>query len=178
MPKKYFYDDDVIDDVTVWPQSQLSMFLYKWNNNIFHDNSKTSNILQVHCWGCLVVLVMFHVLVTSLMTSPGHKISQILKLTYLHQYLRYSIDKKLKISEMLVAIFLVYSTCGITSGEKVCHELEMAAILKLWKYNTQLWFDLRYKKNVPNFAKKVFLWWWRHRWRPSVISKSALYIPL
>ena len=36
--KKYFHDDDVIDDVTGWPQSRPSIFLYKWNNNIFHDN--------------------------------------------------------------------------------------------------------------------------------------------
>ena len=36
--KKYFYDDDVIDDVTGWPQSRPSIFLYEWNNNIFHDN--------------------------------------------------------------------------------------------------------------------------------------------
>ena len=37
MPKKYFHDDNVIDDVTESPQSQPSIFLYKWNNNIFHD---------------------------------------------------------------------------------------------------------------------------------------------
>ena len=36
--KKYSHDDDVIDDVTGWPQSRPSIFLYKWNNNIFHDN--------------------------------------------------------------------------------------------------------------------------------------------
>ena len=52
------------------------------------------------------------------MTSPGHKIGQILKLIYLRQYLSYSIDQKLKMSEMLMAIFLVYSTSGITSGKK------------------------------------------------------------
>ena len=53
---------------------------------------------------------------TSLMTSPGHKLGQILKLIYLRQYLTYSVDQKLKISEMLMAIFLVYSTSGIISG--------------------------------------------------------------
>ena len=36
--KMYFHDDDVINDVTGWPQSRPSIFLYKWNNNIFHDN--------------------------------------------------------------------------------------------------------------------------------------------
>ena len=55
---------------------------------------------------------------------------------------------------MLMAIFLVYSTSGITSGKKVCRELKMAAILKVLKYLTQLQFDLRYEKIVPNYAKK------------------------
>ena len=40
--KKYCHDDDVIDGVTGWPQSRPSIFLYKWNNNFFHDNLKTS----------------------------------------------------------------------------------------------------------------------------------------
>ena len=71
---------------------------------------------------------------TSLMTSPGHKVGQILKLIYPRQYLNYSVDQKLKMSKMLMAIFLVYSTSGITSGKKVCRELKMAAILKIFKY--------------------------------------------
>ena len=45
------------------------------------------NILQVHCWGCLVVQVMFHSFMTSLMTSPRHKVGQILKFIHLRQYL-------------------------------------------------------------------------------------------
>ena len=52
------------------------------------------------------------------MTSPRHKIGQILKLTYLRQYFSYSVDQKLKLSKMLMAIFQVYSTSGITSGKK------------------------------------------------------------
>ena len=72
---------------------------------------------------------------TSLMTSQDHKVGQIkIKLIYLCQYLSYSIDEKLKKSEILVAIFLAYSTFGITSGKKVCRELKMAAILKIFKY--------------------------------------------
>ena len=63
---------------------------------------------------------------TSLMTSPGHRVSQIFKLIYLRQYLGYSVDQKLKMSEMLMAIFLVYSTSGITSGKKVCRDLFLA----------------------------------------------------
>ena len=82
------------------------------------DWCHTNNILQVHCWGCLVVQVIFHALMTSLMTSQDHKVGQILKFIYLRQYLSYSVDQKLKMSEMLMAIFLVYSTSGITSGKK------------------------------------------------------------
>ena len=68
------------------------------------------------------------------MTSPGHKIGQIFKLIYRRQYLIYSVDQKLKMSEMLMAILLVYSPSGITSDKKVCRELKMAAILKILKY--------------------------------------------
>ena len=56
---------------------------------------------------------------TSLMTSPGHKLGQILTLIYLRQYLNYCVDQKLKMLKMLMAIFLVYSTSGITSGKKL-----------------------------------------------------------
>ena len=95
-----------------------------------------------------------YIFMTSLMTSPGHKIGQILKLIYLRQYLNCSVDQKLKMSEMLMAIFLIYSTSGITSGKKVCREVKIVAILKIWKYQTQLQFDLRFEKIVPNYAKK------------------------
>ena len=40
--QKALLHDDVIDDVTGWPQNRPSIFLYKWNNNIFHDIYKTS----------------------------------------------------------------------------------------------------------------------------------------
>ena len=71
---------------------------------------------------------------TSLMTSQDHKVGEILKLIYLRQYLSYSVDQKLKISEMFMAIFLVNSTSDTTSGKKVCRDLKMAAILKILKY--------------------------------------------
>ena len=93
---------------------------------IMKDWCHTNNILQVHCWGCLVVQVMFRALMMSLMTSQDHKVGQFLKLIYLLQYFSYSVDQKLKMSEMLMAIFLVYSTSGITSGKKVGHKLKMA----------------------------------------------------
>ena len=75
-----------------------------------------------------------HIFMTSLITSPGHKVGQIFKLIYLRQYLSYSVDQNLKMSEMLMAIFLVYSTSGITCSKKVCRKLKMAAILKILKY--------------------------------------------
>ena len=55
---------------------------------------------------------------TSSMMSQDHKVGQILKLIYLRQYLSYSVDQKLKMSKMLMAIFLVYSISGITFGKK------------------------------------------------------------
>ena len=76
------------------------------------DWCHTNNSLQAHCWGCLVVQVMDHALMTSLMTSQDYKIGQIFELIYLRQYLSYSVDQKLKMSEMLMAILLVYSTSG------------------------------------------------------------------
>ena len=53
-----------------------------------------------------------------------------------------------------MAIFLVYSTSGLTFGKKVCRKLTMAAILKKLKYLKQLQSDLRYDTVVPNYAKK------------------------
>ena len=55
-----------------------------------------------------------------------------------------------------MAIFLVHSTSGITSGKKVCRELKMAAILEILKYQTQLQFYLKYEKIVTNYAQKSF----------------------
>ena len=68
------------------------------------------------------------------MTSPGQKIGQILKLIYLRQYLSYSVDQKLKMSEMLMAIFLVYSTSGITSSKKSLSGSKWRPFLKILKY--------------------------------------------
>ena len=48
------YHDDCPDDLTM------------------KDWCHTNNILQVHCWGCLDVQVMFHTFMTPSMTSPGH----------------------------------------------------------------------------------------------------------
>ena len=57
-------------------------------------------------------------------------------------------------SEIIMAIWLVYLTSGITSGIRVYRDLNMTAILKILKYYTKLQFDLRYEKTAPNYAKK------------------------
>ena len=54
---------------------------------IMRDWCHTNNILQVRIWRCLVLQAMFHALMTSLMTSPGHKVGQNLKMIYLRKYL-------------------------------------------------------------------------------------------
>ena len=65
---------------------------------------------------------MYHEIITTIISINIHDLindvtrSQILKLIYLRQYLSYSVDQKLKRSEMLMAIFLVYSTFGTVSG--------------------------------------------------------------
>ena len=93
---------------------------------------------------------------TSLMTSPGHKIGQILKLIYLRQYLSYSVEQKLKMSEMLMAIFLVYSTSGITSGKKSLLGSKWRPFWKFWniKYSFNLTSDM--KRSSQIMPKKVF----------------------
>ena len=56
-----------------------------------------------------------------------------------------------------MAIFLVYSTSGITSGKKVCRELKMAAILKIWniKHGVNLTSDM--KRSSQIMSKSVFI---------------------
>ena len=97
-----------------------------------------------------------YIFMTSLMTSPGHKIGQILKLIYLRQYLNYSVDQKLKMSEMLMVIILVYSPSGITSGKKFVASSKRRPFWKFWNIKHSFKFDLKYEKIVPNFAKKYF----------------------
>ena len=129
--------------------------LYSFINEIitfFMITKQRAKISSLNFLCVCIIRLYEYIFMTSLITSPRHKIGQILKLIYLRQYLSYSVDQKLKMSEMLMAIFLVYSI----SGKKVCRELKTAAILKILKYQTQLQFDLRYEKIVSNYAKKVF----------------------
>ena len=116
----------------------------------------TNSILQVHCWRCLVVPVMFHELITSLMTSQDQKVSEILKLIYLRQYLSYRVDLKLKMSEMIMAILLVYSTSGITSGKKFVASSKWRPFWKFWniKHSFNLTSDM--KRSSQIMLKKYF----------------------
>ena len=121
------------------------------------DWCHTNNILQVHCWGCLVVGVLFNALMTSLMTSQDHKVGQILKLLYLCQYLSYSADQKLKMSEMLMAIFLVYSTSVITSGKKSLSQAQNGGHFEnFWLLNTASILPQIWKDRPKLCQKKVF----------------------
>ena len=87
--------------------------------------------------------------------SPGHKIGQILKLIYLCQYLNYSVDQKLKMSEMLMAIFLVYSTSGITSGKKSLLQAQNGGHFENFEIsNTASIWPQIWKNIFPNYAKK------------------------
>ena len=100
---------------------------------------------------------MYHEIITTIISINIHdliddvtrlQIGQILKLLYLRQYLSYSVDHKLKMSEMLMAIFLVYSTSGIISGKKVCRaqnggHFENFEILNTASIWPQIWKDMK-----------------------------------
>ena len=86
------------------------------------------------------------------MTSPGHKIGQILKLIYLRQYLSYSVDPKLEMSEMLMAIFLVYST----SGKKGLSSSKWRPFRKFWNINNSFNLASDMKRSSQIMPKKVF----------------------
>ena len=81
-----------------------------------------------------------------------------LNLIYLRQYLSYSVDQKLKMSKMLMAIFLVNSTSGITSCKKSLSRIqngehfENFGILNIASIWPQIW------KERPKLCQKsIFL---------------------
>ena len=71
---------------------------------------------------------------------------------------------------MLMAIFLVYSTSGITSGKKFVASSKWRLYWKFWniKHSFNLTSDM---KRSSQIMPKSFLWWWRHRWRHRVAWK-------
>ena len=104
---------------------------------------------------------------TSLMTSPGHKIGQILKIIYLRQYLSWSVDQKLKMSEMIMAILLVYSTSSITSGKKQLSRDQNGGHFE----NFNLTSDMR--RSTQIMQKKFFM-----VMTSSITSQSGLKVSL
>ena len=56
--------------------------------------------------------------------------------------------------ETLVAIFLAYSTSGVTSVKKVCSIVEMAAILKMPTYYAQVQLGYQIWKDHHKICKK------------------------
>ena len=107
---------------------------------------------------CLCIMRLWlqlykYIFMTSLMTLPGHKIGQILKLIYLRQYLNYCVDQKPKMPELLMAIFLVYSPSGITSGKKFVASSKWRPFWKFWNWNTaSIWHQIR--KYRPKWCQK------------------------
>ena len=153
--------------------------LYSFINEIITFFMRTKQRAKISSLNflCICIIRLWlqlyeYIFMTSLMTSPGHKIGRILKVIYLRQYLNYSVDQKIKMSEMLMAIFLVYSPSSITSGKKKFVGLKMAAILKFWdiKHSFNLTSDMKRSSQIMQ-KKSFFLWWWRLRWRHRVASK-------
>ena len=112
--------------------------------------------LPVHMYHEIMTTLYRYIFMTSLMTSPGHKIGQILKLIYLRQYLSYSVDQKLKMSEMLMAIFLVYSTSGITSGKKSLSSSKWQPFWKFWNIRHSFNLTSDMKRSSQIMQKKFF----------------------
>ena len=118
MPRKVFTSMTSQGGLKVGP---LYSFIYEITT-FFMITKKRAKISSLN-FLCICIMRLWlqlykYIFMTSLMTSPGRKIGQILKLIYLRQYLSYSVGQKFKMSEMLIAIFLVYSPSGITSGQK------------------------------------------------------------
>ena len=121
----------------------------------------------------LWLLLYEYIFMTPLMTSRGHKIGQILKLIYIRQYLSYSVDQILKMSEMLMAIFLVYSTSGITSGKIVWRAQNGGHFENFIKLNTASIWPLIWKGRPKLCKKKFFM-----VMTSSMTSKGGLKVSL
>ena len=139
---------------------------------------RKQNILQVHCWGCLVVQVMFHALMTSLMTSQDHKAGQIW-----NWYISVNIwaTASIKCSKCRKSLWLSFWYIQLPVQLPVKTFVASSKWRPFWKVlNIKHSFNLTadMKRSSQIMPKKVFSWWWRHRWRHRVATKSTLYIPL
>ena len=82
--QKYFRGDDVIHDVTGWPQICPPIFFYIWKMNISHNNWRTSKDIiikhDVYMYLDTTIMSLLINMDNIIARSPGLKISQILKL--------------------------------------------------------------------------------------------------
>ena len=155
-------------------KSAFSILHYIWNNKRFHDNKNRAKISSLNFLCICIMRLWLHlykcVFIASLVTSTGHGVGQILILIYLRQYLSHSINQKLKMSEMRMAIFRVNSISGMYSGKKNVASSKWRPFQNFEISNTasigpQIWSD------CPKLCQKYFSWWWRHRWCHRVSSK-------
>ena len=115
------------------------------------DWCHTNSILQAHYWRCVVEQVMFHTLITSPMTSVGHKAN--MKITIspsTFQLGRRSKAQNIGKSSGL-SCGLVYSTTSKQGFSQPQNDGHYENFVKYW---TQPQFDLRYEKIIRNFTKK------------------------
>ena len=134
-----------------WVYIYLYMYIYiyiysQWNYRDIVKQSAKLTSTALHSWWSLVVQVMFHTLMTSSMTSAGHKVGQILKLLYLHQYFSWSVDQQLKIWKMLMAILLVYST-------PVSLQLKKFVAISKWQPFWEFW-NIKYSFILTSDMKR------------------------
>ena len=105
------------------------------SHHISRTNRQIITKLLFHIWNLeLRRDLLFLVLMTSLMTSSGPKVGQILKLPYLSQFLSYSVETKTEMQRWLWDIILLWLTSGVTSGASgstLNFDIKMAAIFKI-----------------------------------------------
>ena len=120
MQEKYFNGDDVIDDVTGWPQSRFSIFFYEWKTNIFRDNCRTNKDiifkLSVHMYHWIVNLPLQTIVDCfgdDVIGSPNKsKLWTVIALSIFEL----EHGSKIQMSQIRMAIFVAYSNSGVTSG--------------------------------------------------------------
>ena len=138
----------------------LYSFIYEITT-FFMITKQRANISSLN-FLCICIIRLWlqvyeYISMTSFMNSPSHKIGQILKLIYLRQYLSYSVDQKLKMSDMLMAIFLAYSPSGITSGKKVLSGSKWRPFWKFWNIKHSFNWNSDMKRSSQIMPKIFFM---------------------
>ena len=130
--------------------------LYSFMNEIttyFMIPKKRADISSLNFLCISVRRLLLHlckrVFMTSLMTSPGHKVGQILKLIYLRQY-----------RSKTMAILLLYSTSGITSGKKFVATWKWRPFWKFWNWYISVNIWARASIKHSKYRKCLWLSCW------------------